>query len=90
VEQEIATYVVTQTDWLSQGLAPKPESKPLRDLAAVRRARIEARLADWEAKLKRAQKAVAKLRRQVAYYERRSGAKPIAQRLGVVEFVNKD
>jgi hypothetical protein len=76
LEQELAVYVVTQTDWLSQSLACAPKSKPVRDLATVRRARVEARLAGWEAKLKRAQKAVAKLRRQVAYYERR---KPVAE-----------
>jgi hypothetical protein len=49
--------------------APKP--KPVRDLAAIRRARVEARLAGWESRLRRAQKTVAKLKRQVHYYDRR-------------------
>ena len=70
LELELATYVVTQTDWLTGGLAPKP--KVARDLVAERRARVEARLASWESRLRRAQKAVAKLRRQLAYYDRRA------------------
>lgn len=49
--------------------APKP--KPVVDLAAVRRARIEERLSGWESRLKRAQKAVSKLNKQLRYYDRR-------------------
>lgn len=49
--------------------APKP--KPVVDLTAVRRLRIEERLSGWESRLKRAQKAVSKLKRQVSYYDRR-------------------
>jgi len=48
-----------------------PKPKPVRDLVAERRIRIEKRLAGWESRLKRAEKAVSKLNRQLRYYDRR-------------------
>ena len=62
---------VKRRGWLtgSLRLEPKPES-PRKDVRAERYQRIQARIAKWEAKQKRAERALAKLRRQVRYYER--------------------
>jgi len=47
-----------------------PKLKPARDLVAERRVRLETRLTGWESRLKRAEKAVSKLNRQLRYYDR--------------------
>lgn len=69
IERTMIEHVVN-SGWLD-GRLKRPE-KPTKqtDVRAVRRQRVLARLAVWEAKRKRAERALAKLRRQARYYER--------------------
>lgn len=64
LETELAKYAVE--NFLAGQLA-RPE-KPKPDAKAVRAARVVARLKAWEAKRKRADNAIRKLRRQARYY----------------------
>jgi hypothetical protein len=64
-------WVVEQFGATLAEAAPKPKLKPVRDLVAERRTRLETRLAGWESRLRRAEKAVSKLNRQLRYYDRR-------------------
>lgn len=68
-EAEMVAYVLG-AGWLEGRLKPKPREKPARDVVAERAARIEARIAAWETKRKRAETALRKLRRQRAYYRK--------------------
>lgn len=58
---------VVARGWLN----PQPAKvKPERDLRAERHKKLLARLSKWESKLSRAETAIRKLKRQIAYYER--------------------
>jgi hypothetical protein len=62
---------VKRRGWLD-GRLKRPEQPPvMRDLRRERYERVLTRLASWEAKKKRAERAISKLRRQRTYYERR-------------------
>lgn len=68
IERTLAEHVV-QSGWLDGKLKRPGSPKPLRNLRAERAARVAARLVKWEAKRKRAENEVRKLRRKVRYYE---------------------
>lgn len=70
IEKTMIEHVVT-SGWL-EGALRRPE-KPIPNIKATRAARIAARIKSWEAKKKRAENALKKLRRQAKYYE---NAKP--------------
>ena len=75
IERKLAEHVV-KSGWL-EGKLKRPEKlKPPVDHKAVRAARIETRIASWQRKLKRAENALKKLRRQKAYYERQAKESP--------------
>jgi hypothetical protein len=69
---------VVSSGWLDGSLktpeaAPEPAADPSADrqaLRLLRAARIDDRIERWEAKAKRAERALAKLRRQARYYQR--------------------
>jgi hypothetical protein len=67
VEKTMIEHVVA-SGWLD-GKLKRPE-KPKPDTKAIRHQRILERIARWEAKQKRAETALRKLRRQQAYYQR--------------------
>lgn len=67
LEREMIDYVV-KAGWLDGKL--KPEPKAAADVRTIRYQRTLDGLARWQSKLKRATTALAKLRRQKAYYER--------------------
>jgi hypothetical protein len=69
IERTMIEHVV-KSGWLD-GKLKRPE-KPTKqtDVREERRARVLKRLAAWEAKRKRAERALAKLRRQARYYAR--------------------
>lgn len=69
LERAMISFVVDQ-GWLDGRLRKSEKAKP--DVREVRALRVAARLKSWEAKLKRAENAIKKLRRQSAYYERRA------------------
>lgn len=74
LEREIAEYVVAQ-GWLCDGSPLRPKAKPKlcrAHLQAARLARIEAAMLRWDAKLRRAQNALRKLKRQRGAAERRA------------------
>jgi hypothetical protein len=62
IETHVAYYVRFQTDWLTGGLAEKPRQKPHKIPM------LEERLANWEAKQRRAETAIKKLNKQLKYY----------------------
>lgn len=64
---------VVKRGWLEGKLkvTPKPALAP-RDLKAERAARLLGRATRWEAKRKRAETALKKIRRQLRYYERQA------------------
>ena len=68
LEKEMVGYVIAQ-GWLD-GRLHKPA--PKRDPSNERRERTLAGIARWEAKQKRAETALKKLRRRAAYYEKRT------------------
>lgn len=61
---------VVRRGWLQGSLKSKPKPAVVRDVRADRKASIEARIARWESKRKRAERALQKLRRSLRYYER--------------------
>lgn len=69
IERELTRYVV-EHGWLEGKLKREPKAKPDLDIRALRRDRIIARIKKWEARRKRADTALKKLRRQRAYYDR--------------------
>lgn len=69
IEQELTKYVV-ESSWLTGALAKPEPQKPPRNVKAERAQRIFARLVTWEAKRKRADTMIRKLRKQSRYYER--------------------
>jgi hypothetical protein len=69
VERTMIEHVVN-SGWL-EGALKRPEKPKVEiDVRQVRRARVQSRIQSWEAKRKRAERALAKLRRQSRYYER--------------------
>jgi hypothetical protein len=72
VEAEIAQFVA-QSGWLDGGLRPAPKKAPTRQEALDKQvAAINARVARWEAKARRAERALKKLRRQRQALARRA------------------
>jgi hypothetical protein len=72
IEREMIRYVLA-SGWLDGKLRRPDKPKPAAvDRAAVRYARVLARITAWEGKRKRAENALKKLRRQRAYYEKRA------------------
>jgi hypothetical protein len=67
IEKTMIEHVVN-SGWLGGTLKRPGKSKP--DLKAVRYRRIVSRIGRWDAKRKRAETALRKLRRQRAYYEK--------------------
>ena len=70
LEAELANYAIT--NFLGGQLGQKPKPKVV-DKIAVRAAAVVKRIKAWEAKRKRADTALRKLRRQERYYGRRTG-----------------
>lgn len=68
IEREMIKHVVS-SGWLEGKLKSKAKPKPPVDLKAVRAARIAARIKAWEAKKRRAENALRKLRRSARYYQ---------------------
>lgn len=65
---------VIKRGWLAGSLKDQPKAlAPERDARAEKYARLYERVRKWEAKHKRAEVALKKLRRQCAYYERVTG-----------------
>lgn len=69
IEREMVKHVVS-SGWLDGKLKRTVTEKPKLDVKAVRAQRVAAKLARWEAKKKRAETALRKLRRQATYYSR--------------------
>jgi hypothetical protein len=69
IERSMIEHVVN-SGWLDGKLKRPAKEKPRQDVRQVRHARILARIERWDAKRKRAETALRKLRRQRAYYER--------------------
>jgi hypothetical protein len=67
IEKEMIAHVVA-SGWLDGKL--RRAEKPPVDRAAMKRERLAARLKAWESKARRADRAVAKLRRQLARLDR--------------------
>jgi hypothetical protein len=65
LEAEIMAYVKA-SGWLTGTLRPAPKAKPTRD---DRRAALEARLARWQSKERRAATAIRKIKRKLARME---------------------
>jgi hypothetical protein len=71
IETDIAAYVASQ-GWLEGKLRPAAKPRPsLEERRAERLSRLEARLATWERKAKRAQNAVRKLKAKIKAAQRR-------------------
>lgn len=71
LEQSMIEHIVN-SGWLEGKLKPPERRKRKIDLRQVRYERIEARIAAWEAKRRRAERALRNLRQQVAYYKQNS------------------
>ncbi|MGH7175140.1 MAG: hypothetical protein ACREGR_02150 [Minisyncoccia bacterium] len=67
LERTLIAHVVG-SGWLTGGLARPAVDRPPQDRRAIRAARVAARLAAWQAKRRRADRAIAGLRRKAAYY----------------------
>lgn len=66
---------VVRRGWLDGKLKAAPKApKPQPDVRALRKARTEAAIGRWEAKKRRAEAALRKLRKRLRYYERRGEA----------------
>lgn len=74
LEYRMVRYVV-DSGWLQGTLRREPKPQPLVDLQRLRYDRVKARLAQWDAKAKRAQRAIKKLQQQARYYETALAAK---------------
>lgn len=69
IEREMIKHVVG-SGWLDGRLRREPKPKPQANPAQVRRARILAGIERWERKARRAENALRKLKRRLAYYDR--------------------
>ncbi len=69
IERTMIEHVVN-SGWLDGKLKRQERPKAPIDLKGARRGRVIARIEAWEAKRKRAERALKKLNRQRAYYER--------------------
>lgn len=69
IERHLIKFVLNR-GWLDGKLKRERTPKPKPDVKAVRYQRVLDQTKTWEAKLKRAQTALKKLRRKKAYYER--------------------
>lgn len=69
IERTMIEHVVN-SGWLD-GKLKRPD-KAKTDVTALRHQRVRDRLTAWEAKLRRAENAIRKLRRQLAYYDRQA------------------
>lgn len=68
LERSMIEHVV-RSGWLDGKLERPERPRQTADLRQVTYTRIKARITSWEAKRKRAERALRKLRRQAAYYE---------------------
>jgi len=75
IERTLAEHVV-RNGWLDGKLKREPKPKPEIDRIALRAARIEARIKAWETKRRRAENALAALRKKQRYY-RLAKASPV-------------
>lgn len=80
LERRLIEHVVG-SGWLDGRLKKPAKEKTKPDLKAVRHARVLARIKVWDAKRKRAETALKKLRRQKAYYEKNGAPWPESNRL---------
>lgn len=72
IEREMMEHVIA-SGWLEGKLRREPKQpKVTVPVTEVRHQRIIARIATWQAKAKRAETALRKLRRQARYYERKA------------------
>lgn len=69
LELQMVEHVV-KSGWLDGKLKRPEKIKPVVDVKAVRARRTAAKIKRWEAKRKRAETALRKLRRTASYYER--------------------
>lgn len=69
IEHVMAKHVV-ESGWLTGALKRAEPKAKVRDVKADRAARVLIRLAAWEAKRKRADTAIKKLRQRARYYEK--------------------
>jgi hypothetical protein len=69
IERTMIEHVVN-SGWLDGRLKRPDKPTKQTDVRALRQRRVLERLAAWEAKRKRAERALAKLRRQARYYEK--------------------
>jgi hypothetical protein len=70
IEYTLAKHVVS-SGWLEGKLRrPEKEAPSKRDLQEARRQRVLANLQRWEAKRRRAERAIKKLRQKAKYYEK--------------------
>jgi len=70
IEKELVDYAVA--NFLDCQLKSRAKPKPLTNKTDVRAQRVASGIKRWEAKIRRAQNALRKLRRQERYYARRS------------------
>lgn len=75
LEHSMVQYVIA-SGWLEGKLKRPTTPKPPVSHQVVRYERVKARLAVWQSKAKRAQKAIKKLEQQRRYYETALAAKP--------------
>lgn len=61
---------IVEQGWLDGRFKKAPKEAP--DKSKIKRDRIDASIARWEAKARRAETALRKLRRQKAYYDRKA------------------
>lgn len=73
IERQMIAHVV-KSGWLDGKLKRPERQKPTVDSASVKFARITSRIAIWESKRKRAERALRKLRLSQRYYERKLAA----------------
>lgn len=73
IERDLISYVVS-SGWLEGKLRRPEKPKPQIDPKAKRHARVLASIERWTRKKKRAETALRKLARQIAYYERQQAA----------------
>lgn len=71
VEREVSEYIIA-SGWLTGSLKRKAATPSRAERVADKRASVEARLARWETKARRAATAIKKLRRALKSYERRA------------------
>ncbi len=74
IEAQLTDYALKNL--IDGQLRREPKPKPKADPVLIRRARVDAAIKRWQAKKRRAENALRKLRRQERYYERRCARYP--------------